>query len=81
VFENTPAVTTIDLGCCRNITGKNIPAPFFRRPVRRRCFRVCSPGDIKVFENTPAVTTIDLGGCRNITGKKIPASFLSGPAR
>jgi hypothetical protein len=33
VFENTPAVTTINLGGCEEITGKNIPAPFFRRPV------------------------------------------------
>jgi hypothetical protein len=79
VFENTPAVTAIVLNGT-NCTGKNIPAPFFRRPIRLRYFRECSTGDIKVFENTPAVTFINLNGTK-CTGKIIQAPFMRGKVR
>ena len=57
---------------------RSSPHPSFLEPVRCRCFRECSAGDICVLANCQELAVFNTNDCREFTGKTNDGRVISG---
>ena len=83
--QGCPALTSLDLSKCRNITDAGVVAlsqncPALTTLVLSGCRNITDAGVVALSQGCPALTTLYLSGCRNITDAGVVALTQGCPA-